>query len=75
MGTGRWNVFAIDDNGRELWKTAAYARRILSMAAGDLSGNGVPDLLIGTSYYTLSAYDAQGRILFGYTGEPQFHMF
>ncbi|MEO1997935.1 MAG: hypothetical protein ABGZ17_21955, partial [Planctomycetaceae bacterium] len=45
---------------------------ITSLSLGDLTGNGQQDLLVGSSYYTLSGYDAQGQVLFGHVGEPVF---
>ena len=60
-GNTNWFAYAFDDEGTELWGTLNWAHPALSIALGDLRGDGKLAALIGTRYNAAGLFQWDGR--------------
>lgn len=71
-GSDNWHYFAVDAQGKELWRYESVHGATAGTAA-DLDGDGLDDIIAGTEYYWWHAIRPDGQTLWRFStkGGPQ----
>ncbi len=72
VGSESWSTYLLGHDGSLLWERPAYAHMITCLDMADINGDGRAEVLVGTNYYTISAFDAAGKVLLGHYAQPVF---
>ncbi len=64
-GNTNWFAYAFDHEGTQLWGTLNWAHPALSIALGDITGDGKLEALIGTRYNDAGLFEWDGKKIGG----------